>query len=307
MIFPFFAVALLIAAIACFLNLTPQRITEDLSRLINRKPTLKNKVVYAKKKKKGNRIADNFNRVQTSLSAMGKGGQFAIVCALSLALLLAGGMLATVIDNMFLVPVLAVALAGIPFLYVRSNLAAYEKHLQEELETTLSVITSAYIRNEDLITAVHENISSLKPPIRNTFERFLSRTTAVSADMQMAIFDLKKQIDNEIYKDWCDCLLQCQDDKTMITALPTIVNKLSDVRATNNELRTITEQPKKEYWTMVGLLIANIPILFVINKEWYASLVHTMPGKMLLALSGIIVIITAFFLHKFTKPIQAKR
>ena len=119
--------------------------------------------------------------------------------------------------------------------------------------------------------------------------------------------DLKKQIDNEIYRDWCDCLLQCQEDKTLIPALSDVVKRLSDVRVTNNELRTLTEQPKKEYWTMVGLLIANIPLLFIINQDWFMGLVQTTAGKITLAVTALVIVITAVFLQKFTKPIEIKR
>ena len=306
MIFPLLASVLLAAAIALFLDLTPQRIADDLSRLINRKPTIKNKVKLAKKKKKG-RIADSFNKIQMSLSAMGKGGQFAIVCTLSLVLLIAGGTLAAMIGNLLLIPILAVSMAGIPFLYIRSNLAAYMKHIDEELETALSVITTPYSRTGDVISAIRENITGLKPPGQGIFRYFLWQTTAVSADIRAAILDLKKQIDNEIYRDWCDCLLQCQEDKTLIPALSDVVKRLSDVRVTNNELRTLTEQPKKEYWTMVGLLIANIPLLFIINQDWFMGLVQTTAGKITLAVTALVIVITAVFLQKFTKPIEIKR
>ncbi len=303
-VFPLFASVLMIAAIILLFNLTPQQIANDLTRLMNRKPTLKRKIQLAKKKKKRS-IADRFNQVQTSVSAMGKGGQFAIVCSLSLALMVAGGILAAMLENLLLIPILAISLAGIPFLYIRSTL--YTKHIDEELETALSVISSSYSRTGDVISAVRENLSGLKPPIQGIFQQFLSRTTAVSADIRAAILNLKKQIDNEIFRDWCDCLLQCQEDKTLISTLSDVVKRLSDVRVVNNDLRTITEQPKKEYWTMVGLLIANIPILFVINQDWCASLIDTIPGKITLAITALVVTITAVFLQRFTKPIQIKR
>lgn len=307
MIFPLLASVLLAAAIALFLDLTPQQIADDFTRLVNRKPTLKNKVMLAKKKKKGNGLTDSFNKIQLSLTAMGKGGRFAFVCSLSLVLLIAGGTIAAMLGNPLLIPILAVSMAGIPFLYIRSNLAAYTKHIDEELETALSVITSSYSRTGDILSAVRENLSGLKPPIQGIFQQFLSQTTAVSADIRAAILDLKKQIDNEIYRDWCDCLLQCQEDKTLIPALSDVVKRLSDVRVTNNELRTLTEQPKKEYWTMVGLLIANIPILFVINQDWCASLLDTIPGKITLTVTVLVIVITAVFLQRFTKPIQIRR
>ena len=44
-----------------------------------------------------------------------------------------------------------------------------------ELETALSIITTAYLRSEDLQTAVEENINYLNPPVQGVFRSFLTR------------------------------------------------------------------------------------------------------------------------------------
>ena len=58
---------------------------------------------------------------------------------------------------------------------------------------------------------------------------------------------------------------------------------------------------------MVMLVLANIPILYCINKSWYDSLMHTTFGKIVLAISGVVIIITAIRMNKLTKPIEYKR
>ena len=55
-------------------------------------------------------------------------------------------------------PVLSVAFALIPFFYTTSTLSYYEKNTKEELETALSIITTSYVRSDDIVAAVRENI-----------------------------------------------------------------------------------------------------------------------------------------------------
>ncbi|HCA28382.1 MAG TPA: hypothetical protein DEP23_01765 [Ruminococcaceae bacterium] len=85
------------------------------------------------------------------------------------------------------------------------------------------------------------------------------------------------------------------------------MNKLTDVRIVNNELKTIIYEPRKEYFTMLAMLIGNIPLLYLLNQSWYLTLMTTTPGQIVLALSGATVLITALLLMKYTKPIEYRR
>ncbi len=80
-----------------------------------------------------------------------------------------------------------------------------------------------------------------------------------------------------------------------------------DVRIVNNELKTMLDSVQKEYWTMVLLVVGNIPLMYMLNKDWFGTLVNTLPGKAVIALSGMVIVITAIFMLKFTKPIEYKR
>ena len=64
---------------------------------------------------------------------------------------------------------------------------------------------------------------------------------------------------------------------------------------------------RREYWTMVFLVIGNIPLLYLLNKDWFHSLIDTIPGKIVLAVCGIVIIITALLMLKYTKPVEYKK
>jgi hypothetical protein len=86
-----------------------------------------------------------------------------------------------------------------------------------------------------------------------------------------------------------------------------VVSKLTDVRLVNNSLKTMLAETRREYWMMVLMVVANIPLLYCLNQDWYAALMHTMFGKIVLAISGAVIIVTAIRMNKLTKPVEYKR
>jgi Flp pilus assembly protein TadB len=295
------------AAIALLFGLTPERITEDFSRIITPEQTLSDRANIAQGRKKSRKISQEFAAMREALEATGKNKQFTLVCAAALFLFVGGVVFALMIGNVFLMPLLAAAMGCVPFLYVKSALAYYKKHTEEEIETALSIISTAYVRSGNIVNAVSENIGYLKPPVKGIFQNFVSETTAINADIKAALYHLRERIDNQIYREWVDCLIQCQDDRTLKSSLMPIVGKLTDVRIVNNELATILEEPKKEYWMMVALVVGNIPLLYMLNKDWFFTLTGTVMGKIIIAVCGLVIAITALFMMKYTKPLEYKR
>ena len=86
-----------------------------------------------------------------------------------------------------------------------------------------------------------------------------------------------------------------------------VVSKLTDVRLVNNSLKTMLAEIRREYWMMVLMVVGNIPRLYCLNKDWSDALMHTMFGKIVLAISGVVIIFTAVRMNKLTKPIEYKR
>lgn len=298
---------LLCAGIVLLLGLTPEVITDDMMKLISPKQTLRDKVLIAQGRKKSRRITKEIMHIKDALDATDNSRQFTIACVASIVMLVVGCILAVVIDNYFLIPVFAVAFSCLPFIYVKSTLSAYDKHVKEDMETALSIITTSYIRSDDIVGAVNENITYLKPPIKEIFQSFIGDTTMISSDIKDALRNLKSKIDNAIYEEWCDTLIACQDDRTLKDTLLPIVAKLTDVRIVNNELKTVLGEVRKEYWMMVCLVIGNIPILYMLNYSWFEALMFTLPGKIVLAICGTVILVTAMLMMKYTRPIEYKR
>lgn len=298
---------LISAGIILLLGLTPEMMTDDIMKFVSPKQTLRDKILISQGRKKSRKLTKEILHIRDALTATGKGKQFTIACAASVVLLVVGCILAVVLDNPFLIPVFAVAFAILPFAYIKNTISAYDKHIKEEMETALSIITTSYIRSDDIVGAVNENITYLKPPLKEIFQSFVGETMMISSDIKDALRNLKDKIDNDIYKEWCDTLISCQDDRTLNDTLLSVVGKLTDVRIVNNDLKTMLGEVKKEYWMMVLLVVGNIPLLYALNKDWYNVLMISLPGKIVLAVCGVAIIITAMLMIKYTKPIEYKR
>ena len=308
MTFIYFLCFILAAAGIVFaFGITPDSLTNDLAPIFNKKKTLRDKALTARGKKKTRKIVVEIQKIKTALEDTGKGKQFSVALAISVILMIVGCMAAVVIDNLFLIPVLAVTFAMIPFVYLKKTINLYEKHVKEDLETALSIITTSYVRNDNIINAVKENIRYLKPPVKGIFESFLAETSSITPDIRVAISHLKDKIDDTIFEEWCDVLISCQNDRTLKGTLMPVVSKLTDVRLVNNSLKTMLDNARREYYTMVVMVVANIPILYLINKDWYNALMNTILGKIVLAICAVVIFITAMRLNKITKPVEYKR
>ncbi len=307
MILPMIASLFLIIAIVCFLNLTPEQISQDISSVISKKPNLRDRAraLRAGKSRKG--LGAKLEYLQSALVSCGKEGKFALVCFSALVLFAVGAVVAVLIDNVFLIPAFSVAFAMIPFIYVRNIIAIYERQTKEELETALSIITTSYSRDGNIISAVQENLPYIKPPLKESFTAFVGDALAISTSVKQALYKLKGKVDDEIFREWVDTLIQCQDNQEMKDTLQPIVSKLTDVRIVNNELNTMMSAVRTEYYTMVGLVVGNIPLLYVLNKDWFHTLIFETPGKVVLGVCGIVIVVTYFFMLKFTKPVEYKR
>lgn len=251
-----------------------------------------------------------FNRetleIEQLLAATGREGRFTLVKRISLLMFALGAVAALLLDNPFLIPVLGAGLAFTPVWYLRSTAASYKKHLNEELETAISVITTSYLRSGDLPKAVKENIPYLNPPVKAHFEAFITESEMLNANMVSTINALKMKIPNRVFHEWCNTLIQCQSDRSMKNTLTFTVQKFSDQRIIQSELEAIINEPKKEAITMMFLVLGNIPLLYVLNHSWFETLMFSTPGKITLAICCGIVLFSYARIMQLSRPIEYK-
>ena len=289
-------------------NISPMDFTDSIFKGLTSKPkSIKDEINETTKRKKISILRKEIIEVQETLKITGREKMFPMLCALSLLLFSIGASISIIINNYFLVPVMAIGFMYIPFWYVRLTQTHFKKAISAELETALSIITTAYLRNEDIVTAVEENIDYLNPPVLSVFKEFISRVRLINPDITASLQDMKARIDNAVFHEWCDALIACQFDRSLKTTLTPIVSKLSDMRVVNGELENMVFEPRKEFITMQILVLGNIPFLYFLNKDWYHTLMHTIMGQIVLAICFVAIFISTAFVIKLTQPIEYRR
>lgn len=290
------------------LGLRPMEFTDSLfAFLLRPKKSIREDIKESSGRKKVGLLRRELTEAQSILEMTGRGNRFSVICAISLALFCLGGSIAILLGNFFLAPVMAVGFMFLPFWYVKLTASHYKRDVSAELETALSVITTAYLRTEDIVTAVEENTTYLNPPVSKVFQDFLVQVRLVNPDVGAALSTMRGRIDNEVFREWCDALRDCQHDRSLKTTLTPIVAKLSDMRNVNAELEYLIAEPRKEFLIMVIFVIGNIPLMYLLNKDWYDVLMHTPLGQIILSVTAAVIFVSAGFVVKLTRPIEYRR
>ena len=114
------------------------------------------------------------------------------------------------------------------------------------------------------------------------------------------------RIPNYILHEWGNALIRCQSDRTMKNTLLSIIQKFSDVRVVQSELDASVASIKREAYMMMGLVLINVPLRYVINHDWFMTLVYSLQGKITLAVCAGIVLFSFMKIMKLAALIEYK-
>lgn len=302
--FRIFAFMAFLAGVFRLLNIKGSDLFRDF---INRPQSIKKQIDEATNRKKKRFIIRQIEEIMEIMRLTDREDKIPVIFIACGVCAVIGTVIASMFNNIFMIPVLGIGMTFLPVWYIKLTASHFKKDISEELETALSIISTAYIRNEDIVTAVEENISYLNPPIKNVFADFLVQLKLIDSDIIKAIENLKTQVENDVFQEWCDALIQCQYDRSLKSTLTPIVTKLSDIRVVNSELELLVAEPRKEFIIMAMLIITNIPLMYFLNKDWYAVLMHSVIGQIVLAIDFAAIFICGAFVVKLTKPIEFRR
>ena len=290
------------------LDLSPWQIIYGLLILIQPKDlTLYDLVMRRRSKKVKKGFRKLWDETLEILKATNRQDKVMTQVILSMVLMILGAVLALMMKNLFLLPVLVLGFGLIPFWYVSFIANKWRKDLHVELETALSVITISYQRSDSIITAIEENVNMINPPVQDIFRAFLTQSLLINANLKMALENLKNRVDSAVFHEWVDALMDCQEDKNLKSTLPGIVNKISDMRLVTSELDYLLYQPVKEFVTMAVLMVSNIPLMYVLNRDWFDRLMFTLPGKFILAICATSLFYAMGRVVRLTKPVEYQR
>lgn len=303
------AFVLFAVGIPMALGVTPEGLVSSLLDIMRPKTKLRYMVenVRDSRKRRRGRLFDALMNLQAALEGTGKGRMFPIAIFASIVMFVTGYLIAMMLDNPWLVPTLATGLAAIPLSYINKTITNYHHRTKEELETALSIITNTYLRTDNIITAVEENIEYIKPPLKRVFQRFVTETNFTNANTKSALYNLRDRIDDLVFYEWVSTLIQCQDDRNLKENLLPIVSKLTDIRLVNSQIQNMLNATKMEYFAMLGILAGSVPLLYFLNIDWFNTLIYHEVGKFTQGIISLIALITYFLMVRYTQPVDYSR
>ena len=280
-IFVFLAIPIIIFFKNDLLNLL--RISKKSSK--ETKPSVKGYIDILEGKTKPNVFKKNIDTAKEILIKTDNEAAVTKTMKSALAFSLLGFIFGLLLKNIYLSVSLAGGLYFVPLWAVRFKLYAFDKLTHDELEIALGLITTSYIRGNDIVKAVSENIDNIHYPIKDVFTSFLNNVRYVGEGTKNEIEKMERKIDNKLFHQWCDILILCQDDHTLKHTLTPIINKFSDLKAQQAENETNMLLPIRTTVKMIMVVVSIIPILYLFDSTWFYSLW----GRLLLSITAIVV------------------
>jgi len=256
-------------------------------------------------KKKDNLVRRSLRDTHNSLVTIGQERRYKRTVRLAALAGAAGAALGLfLLSSPLLMIVLGLGCALVPLWLTNLSVYSYTKLVNNELETALSLITISYTRHNDVVKAVAEAMPHTNAPIKDVLQRFINTVNFIDSDIEAAIRQMKSDLDNTLFHQWCDILLLCQSDHTLKAGLLPIVNKISELKIQQEENETQMMMPLREVSMMAAIVCAVIPILYIMNPDWYRYLVHTIQGQISMSIVAVIIFASVNKAIKLSKPID---
>lgn len=215
-----------------------------------------------------------------------------------------GAVFGLLLSNPLLSVIMFIGMMYVPLQILKIKQNNYTIYVNDQVQQVLNMITTTYLRSDDINKAVTENLSRIDEPLNTVFREFAAANTFIDSDIVKNIKTMKYRVNNQFFEEWCDTLILCQNNRNLKYVLPAIIESMSDIKNMQEELNTMMYQIYKEFMIIALLVVANIPFMKVLNAEWFAYLTQTMAGKIVVAVVALATLTSAAYVIKINKPIS---
>ena len=285
------------AGLFILMDVRPRDVTDELKKPFEREVNRKKRIRFITGKKPS-AVQRMMEEAVTMLDASGMGEQVSTYRNMAILMAVAGFLFGMVIDNILVSIVLGVGLAMTPLTIIRMRTADYKRMVNEKLEMAMSSVTNSYVATGNLLTAVENVLPMLPAPVNAIFQRFVADMQYVDGNAIRAIQHMREASDNWYWTEWCNALIQCQDDVSLNRTLSGIVERLSESRQIQLEVDTTLRKHMSDYMVTVFLVLGSIPLMGFMIPDWYDMLMNTIPGKVTLAIVLATVLATSVWVSR---------
>lgn len=229
--------------------------------------TLKGRVQLLNTGERENFISKSYTTMAAILTKTGESSRIRQMKVVS-AICGAGGVLASLyLGSYMLVPILGIGFALLPVWLIKFKAYRYNMNMMSELAVVLSMLTNSYIRSENIVKAVAENLEYMNEPVRSTFEWFVSTCNRVSPDIVGNLESIKGKIDNRIFHLWCDSLIMCQRDINQKASLNAVVEQFTADKELQNLLSTEIAAPIRVFALVTAGTLSAFPLTVMVGEQ----------------------------------------
>ena len=232
---------------------------EGLHRF-RRSPTLKRHLLEVQGKRQENFVQAQFRLARETLEITGRRDAYPRYFRRAVLLGILGAGAGMALLNPLMAAVLAAAGLLAPMLAVQLSAASFQTDGRAVMYTALSLVTGAFERTGDPVTAVRESVKYMDEPMQSVFRDFLHRYRQDSS-VAHAMAAIRGRLDQRVWQEWCDAMLQCYDDPGRAGLLREIVQNCGRQNSIQTELASILKQPHRDIIRMVLLVVLPVPLL----------------------------------------------
>lgn len=250
-------------------------------------------------------LVRQINEARDILNDTNRGSEYRKTVVSCIALAAVGCVIGIAVQNIILIPVLAFFLFMVPIWRLKKYKITHKRYLNQQLESGLSLVTAAYVRSNNLIQSVEENINSFSPLIKPAFAEFLAEYK-VDPNLPKCIRNMRRKINEPIFQEWCDAVIKAYENATMKETLLPIVSKYTTQKTVQDELDAETSATVMNY---VVMMVA-IPFMFLLVRfalpQWFDYYSY-FGGKIVIALAVLTLVYAISRLVVFMMPVEFKR
>lgn len=240
-------------------------------KIPKRKARLKRLVKYLEYGKQVNFIQQSYITMSSILVQTGEKGKLGRMRAVSAISGGVGVAIALYLKSFLLLPILGVGLALIPMWMIKFKAYRYNLRMLNELSVVLSMVTNSYVRNENIVKSVNENLRFMQEPVKSIFSSFVHTATLVNPDIVFNIRQLKSKIDNKVFHLWCDNLIMCQSDINQKYSLNAVVEQFTSDKELYNLLSAETSKPMLGLFIIVAGTATAFPLTALIGRQFQVN------------------------------------
>lgn len=216
---------------------------------------------------------------------------------------LLGAGFGALVNNMPLSLVLATLSPLVVTQYIKLRSLSYRAYVYMQVEDSLSIITQSYRQSVNICVAIESCLEHIEAPLKNILSDCVHEIY-LGVPATDAILCMRARIDNPSWREWCDMVIRCQNDRRSMSLLLPIVQKIASVRQAQIEQDAKVTKLWRDHILICLIAVGAVPFIRLLNTDWYALLTGTMWGKMAIAIAYGIAGIATLYVARINKPIS---